>query len=96
MTRYDAHSGVMTRATSRPRERRRATLAMKNAIGSPMRMHRTVTDSAMPTVSSVARRYAGSVKTSTRLAVVNVRTTALVNSSTLKNAVDSRENTAAK
>ena len=59
-------------------------------------MQSTVTEAAIPTVRAVALAYAGSVNRSWKLLSVKVRTTALVNSSTLKNAVDSRANSAAK
>ena len=69
---------------------------MYNAIGNPSSVQITVTAAAIPTVSPVARQYAGSVTTSTMFCVVKVWTTALVNSSTPKKAVASNENSASR
>ncbi len=49
----------------------------------------TVTEAAMTIVRPVARQYVGSVKTSLTLSKVKLRTTALVSSSIVKNAVAS-------
>ena len=72
MTRYDAHSGVTTSATSTGRARGPATSAMYAASGTASTTHSAVTPTATATVRTTVSRYAGLVSTSTTFSVVNV------------------------
>ncbi len=59
---------------------------MKNANGTAIAMHSTVTSAAMSSVRPTMRRYVG-VKISLKFSVVNVATTLFVNGSVDRNAV---------